>query len=115
RTIALVHEVLSRDPVEQVPFYDIVKPLVRMAEDGVSSSERPVAFKVEGDPGELRPEVATSLAVVLNELLQNAAEHAFPDTVEVEGRVVLALHNYGTRLAVRVSDNGVGLPADFSI
>ena len=28
---------------------------------------------------------------------------------------MLALHNYGARLAVRVSDNGVGLPADFSI
>jgi len=115
RTIALVHEVLSRDPVEQVPFTDIVKPLVRMAEDGVSSSERPVVFAVEGDPGELKAEVATSLAVVLNELLQNAAEHAFPDTGEGDGRVVLALHNDGTRLTVRVADNGVGLPDDFSI
>jgi two-component sensor histidine kinase len=115
RTIALVHEVLSRDPVEQVPFYDIVKPLVRMAEDGVSTAERAVTFKVEGDPGELPAEVATSLAVVLNELLQNAAEHAFPAGTPGDGKVVLALHNYGNRLAARVADNGVGLPEGFSI
>ena len=43
--------------------FDIVKPLVRMAEDGVTSTERPVVFMVEGDPGELKAEVATSLAV----------------------------------------------------
>ncbi|MBV9933616.1 MAG: sensor histidine kinase [Actinobacteria bacterium] len=115
RTIALVHEVLSRDPVEQVPFTDIVKPLVRMAEDGASSLGRAVVFRVEGDPGELRPEVATSLALVLNELLQNAAEHAFPEEAEGDGLVVLAMHNDGSRLSVRVVDNGVGLPDDFSI
>ncbi|MBV9663910.1 MAG: sensor histidine kinase, partial [Actinobacteria bacterium] len=114
-TIALVHEVLSRDPVEQVPFTDIVKPLVRMAEDGASSLGRAVVFTVEGDPGELRPEVATSLALVLNELLQNAAEHAFPEEAEGDGLVVLAMHNDGSRLSVRVVDNGVGLPDDFSI
>ena len=91
RTIALVHEVLSRDPVEQVAFTDIVRPLVRMAEDGLSSSERAVTFEIVGDPGELPAEMATPLAVVLNELLQNAAEHAFPaDQRARSGGVVLA-------------------------
>src|SRR5262249_35919144 len=52
RSIALVHEILSREAGEQVEFNDIVPPLVRMAEDGVLS-ERPVAFTVEGDAGEL--------------------------------------------------------------
>ena len=116
RTIALVHEVLSRDPSEQVAFTDIVRPLVRMAEDGVASSERSVAFDVVGDPGELPAEIATPLAVVLNELLQNAAEHAFPPGSGAEqGGVTLELHNDGTEVLVRVSDNGVGLPADFAI
>ena len=36
-------------------------------------------FTVDGDAGELRAEVATPLALVVSELLQNAVEHAFPE------------------------------------
>ena len=38
RSIALVHEILSRDPGDQVPFDEIVGSLVQMAEDSVVSS-----------------------------------------------------------------------------
>ena len=73
---------------------------------------------VEGDPGEVRAEVATPLAVVLTELLQNALEHGFPADRFAhraeEARVVVSLANDGTKLLVRVADNGVGLPPDFN-
>jgi two-component sensor histidine kinase len=111
RSIALVHEILSQDPGEAVAFNDIVKPLVRMAED--SAVERHVGFKVKGDAGELPAGVATPLAVVLTELLQNAAEHAFSD--REAGQVEVELHNANAELVVRVSDDGSGLPAGFDI
>ena len=44
----------------------------------MSSPDHPVRFTVEGDAGILPATVATPLAVVLNELLQNAIDHAFP-------------------------------------
>src|SRR3712207_3014922 len=76
RSIALVHEILSRAPGNEVPSVDVVRPLVRMAEEGMVSAETPVRFTVEGESEQLPPRVATPLAVVLNELLQNAADHA---------------------------------------
>ena len=78
RSIALVHEILSRDTTDEVDFNDILPSLVRMAED-LGSTHRTVI----GSPtpceatGELPASVATPLAVVVNELLQNAAEHSF--------------------------------------
>ena len=78
RSIAIVHEILSRDPGDQVPFDEIVTSLIRMAEDSVVLS-RPLTFEVIGELGEVPADVATPLAVVLAELLQNAVEHAFPD------------------------------------
>ena len=117
RSIALVHEILSQEPGDEVPFGDIVKPLVRMAEDGVLSSERHVLFTTTGDPGELPASVATPLAVVLTELLQNAAEHGFPDgdgQID-DGTVEVQMRNSGTELSVRVCDNGVGLPEGFDV
>jgi two-component sensor histidine kinase len=76
RSIAVVHEVLSREPGDEVPFGEIVGAVVRMAEEA-APPDRPVAIAVRGDAGELPADVATPLAVVLAELLQNAVEHAF--------------------------------------
>ncbi len=114
RSIALVHETLSREAGDDVPFAEIIRPLVRMVEEGLSSPERPVRFHVEGDAGNLPAMIATPLAVVLTELLQNAAAHAYPDD-SGGGRVIVHLDNDGTHLRVRVVDDGIGLPAGFSI
>ena len=79
RSIAIVHEILSREPGDQVPFEEIVTSLIRMAEDSVVQS-RPADLRGRSeDSGEVPADVATPLAVVLAELLQNAVEHAFPD------------------------------------
>ena len=76
RSISLVHEILSRDPSDQVPFAEIVVSLVQMAEDSVVSSQ-PIEITTTGDLGDVSADVATPLAVTLAELLQNAVEHAF--------------------------------------
>jgi two-component sensor histidine kinase len=138
RSIALVHETLSIGASQEVEFDQIVRPLVRMVEEGLGSEERPVRLEVQGDAGELRAEIATPLAVVLTELLQNAVQHGFP-TDEAEphgpydpdapdddlsgdlperrpaGRVVVSFENDGSELLVRVRDDGVGLPEGFTM
>src|SRR5919199_1656309 len=79
--------------------------------DRLLSPDRPVRLDVEGEAGALRAEVATPLAVVLTELLQNAVRHGFPDDRAQEaGTVRVCLYNDGSRLAVEVVDNGVGFP-----
>jgi two-component sensor histidine kinase len=119
RSIALVHEILSRDTVDQVHFNDILPSLMRMAED-LGSPDRPVHITSSGDAGDVPASVATPLAVVVTELLQNAAEHAFgPDGDGGDGegglQVDVRLERTGRELVVRVSDNGVGLPDGFDI
>jgi two-component system, sensor histidine kinase PdtaS len=117
RSIALVHETLSREIRETVPFDEVVRPLVRLVEEGLQTSERPVRFTVEGEVGDLAPEIATPLAVVLVELLQNAVEHAYPETSDTHGdanvRVALSATDQEIRVVVR--DTGVGFPPGFSL
>ena len=124
RSIALVHEILSREPGDDVPFDEIVGSLVRMAEDSVVTGGR-IVIEVDGDVGDVAADVATPLAVVLAELLQNAVEHAFPalggDTLpedgdgEPVGHVQLTLANDAGRLTLQVRDDGCGLPPGFTI
>ncbi len=116
RAIALVHETLSREVGDELPFSEIVRPLVRMVEEGLLSPEHPITITVEGDAGKLPARIATPLAVVLNELLQNTVDHAYPPSrAEQGGRVVVTLSNDGGKLVLRVVDDGVGLPDGFSI
>ncbi len=124
RSIALVHEILSRDTKDQVDFNDILPSLVRMAED-LSSGGRLVLVSYHGEAGSLQAAVATPLAVVLNELLQNAAEHAFPadaagagGSTDGEGVPLLIHVDLGRNdgeLRIAVRDNGSGLPPGFAI
>ena len=119
RSIAIVHETLSRHVADIVPFAEILHPLVRVVEETVSTPELQLHFDVEGDAGDLPGELATPLAVVLNELMQNAADHAFPrdedDEHPVEGHVRILLGREGGALIVEVVDDGVGLPSGFSL
>jgi len=114
RTIALVHEALSREPGDDVTFMEIVRPLLRLAEEGLQSPDRPVRFSVVGDGGRIPAAIATPLSVVLTELLQNAVDHGFPEG-SGGGAVVVSLDNAGRELRLRVTDDGRGVDGNFRL
>jgi two-component sensor histidine kinase len=132
RSIAVVHEILSRDTADEVDFNDILPSLVRMAED-LSNTASPVRVTWSGEAGQMGAQVATPLAVALNELLQNAVEHAFAFHGEATGEpgtavshpagpgadhqplVHISFTRRGDELVIEIRDNGDGLPEDFSI
>ncbi|QGG94549.1 sensor histidine kinase [Actinomarinicola tropica] len=116
RSIAIVHESLSRNAEDDVPFGDILRPIVRMAEESMVSPECPVYFRVDGEAGRLPATVATPLAVVLNELLQNAVDHAYPAESQLPGgHVKIAISRDDQRLCVEVADDGIGMPDTFDL
>ena len=116
RTIALVHETLSREPGEDVAFVEILRPLIQLSQESLQSSDRPVRFEVRGDAGRLPATIATPLSVVILELLQNVVDHAFGDKRR-DGvvRVFLARDPDDDALHLRVIDNGVGVDERFDI
>jgi two-component sensor histidine kinase len=113
RSIAIVHETLSREPGDIVDFTEIVRPLLRVVEESVSSDDLSIRFTVDGETGELPGEVATPLAVVVNELMQNAVDHAFDG--RREGHVHLQLTREPAQLVIDVRDDGQGLPDHFTL
>ncbi|MGZ4804864.1 MAG: sensor histidine kinase [Ilumatobacteraceae bacterium] len=114
RTIALVHETLSREPGDDVAFLEIVRPLLRLAEEGLQSPDRPVRFTVQGNGGRLPSTIATPLSVVLTELLQNAVDHGFPEG-STGGDVVVQLNPTEDHLNIRVINDGRGLDSRFEL
>ena len=114
-SIAMVHETLSRVPDEVVDFDDIAGRVTMMAGE-LSAPESRVSPKLTGAFGQLPALIATPLALVLTELMQNALQHGLsaPGRAAAGCLEVSALRESG-RLTVTVSDNGVGLPQDFDL
>jgi two-component sensor histidine kinase len=104
---------LSRDAGDAVAFNDVIGPLVRVVEESVAAPGGDLRFEVVGDAGTLPGDVVTPLAVVINELMQNAVDHAFQGSGA--GRVTIHLERRGAELAVDVVDDGAGLPEGFSV
>jgi two-component system, sensor histidine kinase PdtaS len=118
-SIAIVHETLSHAPEEIVDFDDIADRVAMMAGE-VSSPEVHVTPKITGQFGMLPASVATPLAMVLTELLQNALQHGFGGTAfksyaSDEGIIEVLAARAPEQLTVAVSDNGAGLPDGFDL
>jgi two-component sensor histidine kinase len=117
RAIALVHETLASESSDDVSLAEVASMLARTVQDSFTSPERPIRFEVHGDAGLVPSDVVTRLAVVLNELLQNTVDHAFPDDLPfVDGRVGLVeilLSRDAEHIRMMVRDDGVGVPDDF--
>ena len=109
-SIALVHETLSMSSDEAVEFDGIVDRVASAASE-VAADESKVTMRREGTFGVLPAELATPLVMVLNELLLNAAEHAFAPGAS--GSVVITVFRERRQLEVHVTDDGQGLPHGF--
>ncbi|HEV2377393.1 MAG TPA: sensor histidine kinase [Streptosporangiaceae bacterium] len=115
-SIAVVHETLSHTPEEIVDFDDIAGRVATMAGE-VSAPETRVTPVVTGRFGALPAAVATPLALVLTELLQNALQHGLAQWTGATagGSVRVTVERAATSLTVTVEDNGVGLPDGFNL
>lgn len=108
-SIALVHETLSLAQHDQAEFDEIADKIIEMIGE-VATAETSVRIARAGSAGPLAAEVATPLALVLAELLQNAVEHAFPNG---HGLVEVRMERRAADLQVSVVDDGTGLPEGF--
>jgi two-component sensor histidine kinase len=112
--IAVVHETLSQTYEEEVEFDAVADELLALvSEVGDKGGEHAGAVRLSrsGSFGTISSEVATPLAMVLTEVLQNAMEHGFPEGRT--GAVDVTATNTDGALEVRVVDDGVGVPAGF--
>jgi two-component sensor histidine kinase len=107
-SIAMVHETLSLTLDESVRFDGIADRVLAMCAE-VAAPEADVLVVRRGEFGVLPADVATPLAMVLTELVQNAVEHADASRIEVQ------VSRNEAALEVVVRDDGQGLPADFDL
>jgi len=120
-SIAIVHETLSQTLDERVEFDEIADRVLSMVVDFSAASSpsstsggvafEPVRPRRTGSFGVLGATVATPLAMVLTELLQNAFEHGLDGGAGT--LLEVSALRQGDRLRITVVDDGRGLPLGF--
>src|SRR5579875_467704 len=113
-SIAVVHETLSQAAEEVVDFDEVADRVAMMAGE-VSAPEVRAVPKITGSFGLLPAAVATPLAMILTELLQNALQHGLPHVGREQGLLEVTVVRDKDRLTVTVADSGVGLPEGFDL
>ena len=111
KAIAAVHELLSIDNTELTDIRGLAQKLIDTSARTLVDPQKAIDFAVIGPSIMLGSKQATALAIVINELINNALEHAFKD--RRHGKIEVQLAEDHESIEVIVQDDGIGLPPGY--
>lgn len=112
-SIASAYEMLSREGKENVNVKAMIEKVVNSFRSLISDSALNLTLEVRGAEVFTDMSSATDIALVVNELLQNTAKHAF--NTKREGAVTVSIVKRPLYSEIIVSDNGSGFPEEYLI
>ena len=114
RSMILVHEKLYQSPgLSKIDFGGYLKALVHDLQQSYAAATRRVRVRITADPVHLPIEAALPCGMIVCELMTNVFKYAFPG--DRSGEAHVSLSAWENRVALTVSDDGVGLPSSFEI
>ncbi len=112
--IASVHELLAREDLDTISVKKIAQQIVAATHQSMVGPHKVIQFSIEGPDILLPSSQANSVALVLNELCQNAVEHGFGEGMD-EGHIAITLKETAHELRLAVTNDGTPLPDGFDL
>ncbi|WP_291255911.1 sensor histidine kinase [Fusobacterium sp.] len=106
-SIAITHEILSENGMDSLSIKMIIQLLYKNFFENILDKNKKIEFNIYGDDFVIDSSKATSIALVINELVQNALHYAFVN--RDEGRIDVTIKKGVFFSKLIVSDNGVGM------
>lgn len=110
-SISAVHDLLSKEDLDQVNLRQVAETILQLNAQSLLQPGQQVRTRVHGDDVYLPSSKASSIALVLNELIHNAIEHGFADGRNGILEVTTRRDEHTVR--VEIQNNGLPIPADF--
>ncbi|MFO1371765.1 MAG: PAS domain S-box protein [Candidatus Competibacteraceae bacterium] len=112
RSMALIHEKLSRaQALDHIRLDDYLEALVGHLAIAHHTAGQQIRVHTELAPLTIGVDTVTPCGLIVNELIANAFEHAFPE--KRDGDIwISARRNDAGQIEIAVRDNGVGFPPD---
>ena len=111
-SISVVHEFLSQQDAEFIDVAEVAKNILELVIQNMLEPDFELQTSFNGETVILPSEQASSLALVINELIQNSIEHGFIG--RREGLIGVEISTLPDYYKIEIYDNGVGIPPDFN-
>lgn len=108
-SIAATHELLAQSGVDNVKIGGVILTIKNNTLRYFARNNFNIGVVLEGDDFEVESDLATTIALIINELLQNSLEYAFVGQNEGTIRIVVEKGEIHSR--IQVIDNGKGFDA----
>jgi len=105
-SIAATHELLSKEGLDEVNIQEVINNIKNNAIRYFNVANKNIEVNLIGDNFKVSSDKATSIALVVNELLQNSLQYAFID--KPSGNIDLIIEKSKIYSTITVVDNGIG-------
>lgn len=112
-SISVVHEFLSQQDREFIDVAEVTRNILDLVIQNMLEPDFNIETVLNGQTIILPSEQASSLALVINELIQNSIEHGFVG--RKEGLIGVDIATTPESYQIDIYDDGIGLPKDFSL
>ncbi|MDD4600339.1 putative sensor histidine kinase pdtaS [bioreactor metagenome] len=112
-SISVVHEFLSQQDAEFIDVAEVARSILDMVSQNMLEPDFNLQAVFKGQTIILPSEQASSLALVINELVQNSIEHGFVG--RREGLIGVDIRTLPDVYEIEIYDNGIGISDEFSI
>jgi PAS domain S-box-containing protein len=114
KSMSLLHQSLYNENAEFVNSEKYFHNLLQNLMSAYNSEGSNISLDASIDEIKVSVEHATTLGLVITEIISNIFKHAFPDSRA--GKIYFKFREIpGSGFILTISDDGVGLPADFNI
>jgi two-component system, sensor histidine kinase PdtaS len=110
-SIASVHDLLAKEELDQVNLREVAQTILTLTGRSLLRPGQQIAMTVTGDEVLLPASKASSLALVLNELVHNALEHGFER--REQGSLEVRVRREDGTVTVQVINDGEPVPSGF--
>lgn len=112
-SVAVVHEFLSHDESSEINIKEVSQSILREVTTGTLDPDKQLKIVLNGPSLLLPAQQATSCALIINELLQNAVEHGYAN--RASGTIQINLNESAEETVIEIIDDGEGFPAGFDL
>ncbi len=105
-SIAVTHEILAKEGIDEVGIKEVINRIKSSMLGFEKEGSLDLNIIVLGDDIRLGSDNATSIALVVNELIQNSIKHAFQG--RKEGKITINVEEGNSYSTIAISDNGIG-------
>jgi two-component sensor histidine kinase len=112
-SVAVVHEFLSEVDARVINLRELAQRIITQTQQGMVGPDQHIRLQLEGPNLYLPAQQATTCALIVNELIQNAVEHAFGETDQ--GMITVRLDEKDNVVQLSIVDDGCGLPPGFTV